>query len=306
MSAAASDAATGDQDKTESVQAAATSTGHAQSRADWLDLHFEDCRPEYEAMLRSVGLQPGWRVLDAGTGGGAYLPLLAELVGSGGRIAALDLAPENVAAVRERLAAWHLPCPVAVEEGSLLALPYPDNSFDAAWCANVSQYLADDELATALAELRRVVRPGGLVAVKEFELAHWLFAPADPATHWRIMEALRRLQTAGAGMLRARQLRGWLGRAGLIETRQRTTLSERSAPLGPIARRHAAELFRFVAEYYLDAAAKDPEIARILDPDLPFLRDQLDPDGPAALVNQPDFYRCEGAVVAVGRVPVGG
>jgi hypothetical protein len=34
----------------------------------YLDLHFEACRPAYEAMLRSVGLQSGWRVIDAGCG----------------------------------------------------------------------------------------------------------------------------------------------------------------------------------------------------------------------------------------------
>ena len=306
MSAAASDAAASGQHAIESVEATITSTGHGQSSAAWLDLHFEDCRPEYEAMLRSVGLQSGWQVLDAGTGGGAFLPLMAELVGAGGSIAALDLAPENVAAVRERLAAWHLPCPVVVGQGTLLALPYPDAHFDAAWCANVSQYLTDDELATALAELRRVVRPGGLVAVKEFEGGHLMFAPADPAIPARMYEVGRRTApVAMSGQLRARQMGGWLRRAGLVDVWQRTTLSERVAPLRPIARRHCADFFRLLGQYYLDAAANDPEVARILATDLPFLRDQLDPDSPAALVNSPDFYRCEGAVVAVGRVPGG-
>lgn len=36
-----------------------TSTGSAQSESGWLDVHFEACRPEYEAMLHSVGLQSG-------------------------------------------------------------------------------------------------------------------------------------------------------------------------------------------------------------------------------------------------------
>jgi 2-polyprenyl-3-methyl-5-hydroxy-6-metoxy-1,4-benzoquinol methylase len=84
MGSAAPGTAAGEQHVTASVAATTTSTGHAQSSADWLDLHFEDCRPEYEAMLRSVGIAPGWRVLDAGCGGGAFLPLLAELVGPGG------------------------------------------------------------------------------------------------------------------------------------------------------------------------------------------------------------------------------
>ncbi len=48
----------------------ASSTGQLMTDAGWLDAHFETYRPEYEAMLRSVGIRPGWHVLDAGCGGG--------------------------------------------------------------------------------------------------------------------------------------------------------------------------------------------------------------------------------------------
>jgi ubiquinone/menaquinone biosynthesis C-methylase UbiE len=128
--------------------------------AAWLDVHFAACRPEYEAMLRSVELQPGWRVLDAGSGGGRP-PLIAEAVGPAGAIAALDLAPDNVATVERRAADWGLATPVAARVGSVTTLPYPDDHFDAVWFAATSQYLTDEELAKALTEFRRVVRPAG-------------------------------------------------------------------------------------------------------------------------------------------------
>src|SRR4051812_16808530 len=89
-----------------------TSTGFDSSEVGWLDDHFAMARPEYEAQLRAVGIQPGWRVLDAGSGGGGYLPWLADLVGPTGAIVALDLTPENVAALERRVAALALPCPV--------------------------------------------------------------------------------------------------------------------------------------------------------------------------------------------------
>ena len=57
------------------VLAKATSTGHAQAGTDWLDAHFQAARAEYEDALCYVGVQPGWRVLDAGCGGGAQLPI---------------------------------------------------------------------------------------------------------------------------------------------------------------------------------------------------------------------------------------
>ena len=158
----------------------ATSTGHAASGAAWLDVHFAACQPEYEAMLRSAGFRPGWHLLDAGCGGGSFLPALAEEVGPSGRITALDLAPENIATVEQRLAVNVPPCPVDARVGSILALPFPDAHFDAAWCANTSQYLDDGQLGLALAELRRVVRPGSLVALKEFDGSAWQIASRVP------------------------------------------------------------------------------------------------------------------------------
>jgi ubiquinone/menaquinone biosynthesis C-methylase UbiE len=156
---------------------ATTSTGHALAEASYLDSHFLTCQPEYEAMLRSVGIQPGWHVLDAGCGGGSFLPLMAELVGANGKISVLDFAPENVAAVEAQVKSDKFPCMVEARVGSVTALPYEDNIFDAVWNANVSQYFTDQELPTILAEFRRVVRVGGLVAVKEAEATNWQTQP---------------------------------------------------------------------------------------------------------------------------------
>ena len=77
-----------------------TSTGHELSESGYLDSHFEAMKPEYEAMIRSVGIKSGWSVLDAGCGGGSFLPILAELVGSGGHISAYDLAPEHIGRIK--------------------------------------------------------------------------------------------------------------------------------------------------------------------------------------------------------------
>src|SRR3954469_7375484 len=121
----------------------ASSTGQALTGGEWLDVHFESSRPEYEAMFRSVGIQPGWHVLDAGCGSGGFLPLIAEAVGPSGRIAAFDLAPDNIAIVQRRAAEWEDAPPIDARSGSLLDLPYADDAFDAIWCANTTQYLTD-------------------------------------------------------------------------------------------------------------------------------------------------------------------
>lgn len=58
-----------------------SSTGHVLAASAWLDAHFLAMQPEYEEMLRWVGLQLGWHVLDAASGSGSFLPLMTELAG---------------------------------------------------------------------------------------------------------------------------------------------------------------------------------------------------------------------------------
>lgn len=276
----------------------ASSTGQSGTEGGYLDAHFEACRPTYEAMLRSVGLERGWRVLDAGCGGGSFLPLIAEAVGPGGSIASFDIAPDNVTRAEARMAGRVGGCPVEVRVASLLALPYADRAFDAAWCANALEYLADDELPTALAELRRVVRPGGLVANKDADGRLWMFSPGDPAILCRAWEAAARVAAPYRGTLRAQTVRRCMERAGLVDVWQRATLSEIWAPLRPIER-------QYIGQWLMQAGA-DAERGGVPAADLEFWRRQRDPEAPESLANHPELFWCEGHFVTVGRVPSGG
>lgn len=165
-----------------------SSQGHDGSDEVHLDRHFVFSRPEYEAMLKWVGLQPGWQVLDAGCGVGSLLPLMSELVGPSGQISAVDLAPENVEIVNARAAAGLFVCSVEARKGSIVELPYADNTFDALWSSNVTQYLTDGELTDTLAEFRRVLRSGGLLAIKDFDMTSHHFWPPGPRLMWRAVE----------------------------------------------------------------------------------------------------------------------
>lgn len=279
------------------VGAHTSSTGQVLAQTGWLDTHFEACRPEYEAMLRSVGIRPGWRVLDAGSGSGSLLPLLAELVGPAGEVLAVDVAEENVAAVSQRLAELDLAAPVEVRVGSVAELPLSDGELDAVWCANVVQYFGDDELAPIIAELRRVIRPGGLVAVKDVDMQLARIAPGDPFLISHLCEASVRGPDATAqsiGSLRGRDLRRWLERAGLEDVWQQTTMIERWAPLRPVERQLWADWLAFLAGLAEERGVPDADLAA--------WRALADPDSRDHLVDRPDFYACEGQVVAVGRV----
>ena len=273
----------------------ASSQGHALASVGWLDVHFEAERPEYEALLRSVGLRPGWHVLDAGCGAGGFLPLIAAEVGPIGRITAFDLAPENLATVEHRLAAWALDCPVSTRVGSVLDLPFADGSLDAVWFANTSQYLSDDELRTALAEFRRVLRPGGMFALKEANVAVWHIGPDESGRMWRALEATRVIDRQVHGMLRTPALRRWLEAAGYEEVWQRTLISQCWAPLRAVERQLHADIYRWFGHLAAGAVLSDEDRA--------YWREMEDPDAPDHPLNRPDYFSFGGQTVVVGRVP---
>ncbi|MEU5998943.1 MULTISPECIES: class I SAM-dependent methyltransferase [unclassified Streptomyces] len=126
--------------------------------ADW-DSRFPDDGPAYRAAASELGLRPGGRVLDAGCGTGRALPALREVVGPSGVVLGVDLTPAMLEtatrAGRDR-------------EGRLLLadvtrLPLRGASLDAVFGAGLISHLPDP--AENLRELRRVVRPGGTLAL---------------------------------------------------------------------------------------------------------------------------------------------
>lgn len=265
-----------------------TSTGHRLSNDRFIDAHYAVCRESYEAMLRAVGLQPGWQVLDAGCGSGSFLPLMAELIGPRGSIAAFDLAPENIA--RVNTLASKVVVPIVTQIGSVTKLPYADHSFDAIWNANVTQYLTDDELHRMLNEFIRVLKPGGVVAIKETDLTTIQFYPLDQFVMWRHME---KAVTFQPGFMRVVNLPRWLSNAGLVDVTQATFLEEIRAPL-------PASVHAFM-EGSLRFFAGEAERLGLPESDLAQWRRCQDPQAPDNPVNHPDFYYREGMTLVIGK-----
>lgn len=109
-------------------------------------------------------LHPGMDVLDVGCGPASITADLAELV-SPGRVVALDAAPDAMDAARDTLAKRGLLERVELATGDILALPFEDDAFDVVHAHQVLQHVSDP--VAALREMRRVARPGGIIAVRD-------------------------------------------------------------------------------------------------------------------------------------------
>jgi SAM-dependent methyltransferase len=101
-----------------------------------------------------AGVDSGDRVLDVGAGTGA---LTAELVRREADVAAVEPSPEFTATLQQRFP------DIDARQGAAEDLPWPDESFDAALAQLVVAFMSDAQAGAA--EMRRVVRPGGVIAV---------------------------------------------------------------------------------------------------------------------------------------------
>ena len=273
-----------------------SSTGHVLASTDWLDTHFLAMQPEYEEMLRWVGIQPNWNVLDAACGGGSFLPLMIELVGAGGKVSAIDLAPENVKTVQAKAAQNTWSNLTTVDVGSVLALPYGEQSFDSVWCANTMQYLSEEEVGRAIKEFRRVVRAGGLVAIKDYDPTGQQFLPLPYSLGLHRYEAMARGGSQNdQGLLRVPYLSQYMRAAGLVDVRQRPTMMVRSPPLRDVEKTFLSDVLRFFA---VQAAQSDlPSEEKAIWQRLGDLA------SPTHILNSPDFQYRAIQTVFVGRVP---
>jgi SAM-dependent methyltransferase len=157
----------------------------------------------------------GCTVLEAGSGVGAQtLPLLRRNPGI--RLTCVDIAAAPLAEGRARIAAAGLPLP-AFRQADLRALPFADAAFDHAFVCFVLEHLP--EPAAALAELRRVVRPGGSLTVIEGDHGSVLLHPEDAAARAAIACQVALQRAAGGDAEIGRRLAPLLRQAGFAEAR---------------------------------------------------------------------------------------
>jgi SAM-dependent methyltransferase len=185
---------------------------HAGPDRKWLLVQTLATAGSRRALLSSLQLPTGTRVLDIGCGFGASTLELATL--GADLVVGVDLDRPPLETGRDVARALGLGGTAEFVEADAYRLPFPGRSVDAVFCRFVFQHLADP--GAAAEEIRRVLRTGGLACVVDVDDGMSISEPPPSPTYERLAGALRASQgSAGGDRHIGRHLAGILDRCGL-------------------------------------------------------------------------------------------
>jgi ubiquinone/menaquinone biosynthesis C-methylase UbiE len=169
-------------------------------------------------------------VLDVPCGSGFYTRRLAERIGAGGRLTAVDVSDEYLDRTRERLGGLG-DVSVELRKADAYALPFESGTFDLVWCA---QSLISLDPTPAVREMFRVTSATGTVAILEGDEFHHVLLPwpveLEAALPAALLEASRAKYGDGGKLAPARRLRTILKQTGFSAVRRSTSSADRAAP----------------------------------------------------------------------------
>jgi len=130
-----------------------------------------------DKMIERSGIKPGMTVIDLGCGSGAFTPFVARVVGERGKVYAVDIQMAMLQQLERKLSKPENQdiTNIELKQASAYDLPFEDRSIDLVYMVTVLQEIPDRR--RALQEIRRVLKPGGTLAVTEFL--------PDPDYPWR-------------------------------------------------------------------------------------------------------------------------
>jgi demethylmenaquinone methyltransferase/2-methoxy-6-polyprenyl-1,4-benzoquinol methylase len=263
--------------------------------AESLDLSFYLREQTIRDAIQSLNLHPESQGLDVGCGIGNITALLVEAVAPNGHVTGVDISPEMVTLARKASKEAGLTNQLTYRQGDMHSLPFEDAKFDWAWSVDCVGY-APIEPLPLIAELMRVVKPGGLIAILAWSSQQLL-------SGYPQLEA--RLNATSAGIapfhegknpqkhfLRAS---GWFHQLGLMNIKARTFIGEVQAPLNANVRAALLSLM----------GMRWPGIQPEITPeDWQAYKSLSQPESPDFILDQPDYYAFFTYSMFSGEIPV--
>ena len=196
------------------LEAPVYALGTSPAERDRLRRQSEELRAHSAALLDRVGVERGWNAIDLGCGPSGIIDLLAERVGPEGTVTGLDVNPANVILARAFADERGL-ANVNIAEGDARRTGLPPSSFDLAHARTLLINIPDP--AAVVAEMVRLVRPGGWVAALEPDGGASVYHPPHPA--WERLSEIfwKANQSDGADLAIGRRLPELFRQAGLVD-----------------------------------------------------------------------------------------
>ena len=153
---------------------------------------------------------PGMTLLDCGCGPGTITLDFASIVAPAA-VAGVDIEPSQLQLARTQ-AAHREKSNIQFAVADLYALPFPDSTFDAVFLHGVLEHM--QEPVAALGEVRRVLKPGGVVGARHADFGGFLLEPVKPPLDWFVPLFEQLMIHNGGDPMAGRHQPRWLREAG--------------------------------------------------------------------------------------------
>lgn len=193
--------------------------GDSSAEVEHLTNQAEVYAAEAAQLLDLVGLAPGSSAIDVGCGALGILSLLCDRVGPGGRVVGVDRERRILDAAREVVAARGLPAEIL--QGDATGLDLPAGEFDFVHARTL--LLNVQKPARVVAEMIRIARPGGVIALQEPDSSGWVCDPPHPAWDAFVAELVAAYRRNGKTFDMGRRIARLLRDAGLANVQVRAT-----------------------------------------------------------------------------------
>ncbi len=219
----------------------------------WLEIHHQAKLPERQYVISDLLLKANSKVLDVGCGLGNFTKIIIENNIKPQLIVGVDLSADHLKSAQKtimELDYYYDNCYFI--QGNLSNLPFK-NMFDIAWCSNTLQYSLDPK--RSIQEMARTLKNGGLLVIKEEDVARDILLSWDPEFEIAISHAWFKItqemaRTAYWDPFMARKLFGLFLDLKFENITVKTYLIERTAPLPEMVEQYIYRAFYGYKDLY--------------------------------------------------------